>query len=52
MQLIPKIKKFKMFHNSELLKYIMIVNTLQVVSLDHRKHMKLSAKIKNNYFVP
>lgn len=32
MKIIPKVKKAKMFHISELLKYVLIVNTLEIAN--------------------
>lgn len=32
MKIIPKVKKAKMFHFSELLKYVLIVNTLEIAN--------------------
>ena len=37
MKIIPKIKKTKMFHVSELLKYIVIVNSIEITGLNSSK---------------
>ncbi len=45
MQIIPKVKKAKMFHVSELLRYVMIVNTLEIASGKLKNIKKYEAKI-------
>lgn len=37
MKIIPKIKKTKMFHVSELLKYVIIVNSIEIASSNYQK---------------
>lgn len=44
MKSIPKIKKARMFHISELLKYIMIMNTLEITSNLKTKIQKPKSK--------
>ena len=45
MKLMPKIKKTIMFHVSDLLKYIIIVNTIEVsvMNVTNQKKIKLNA---------
>lgn len=44
MKVIPKVKKAKMFHVSQLIKYVVIVNAIEIASIHNHRHVKRNIK--------